>query len=48
MGYYFGILIIIKARVVGDCAMFTEVRESGLDMIGFDNRSSFGLENELR
>ena len=48
MDYCFGILTIIEARVVGDCAIFTEVRESGLDLIGFDNRSSFGLENELR
>ena len=48
MGYYLGILTIIKARVVGDCAIFTEVRESGLDLIDFDNRSSFGLEDELR
>ena len=48
MDYCFGILTIIKARVVGNCAIFTEVRESGLDLIGFDNRSGFGLENELR
>ena len=48
MGYCCGILIIIMARVVGDCAIFTEVRESRLDLIGFDNKSSFGLENELR
>ena len=33
MGYCFGILTIIKARVVGDCAIFTKVRESGLDLI---------------
>ena len=48
MGYCFGVLTIIKARVVGDCAIFTEVRESGLDLIGFDNKSSCGLGNELR
>ena len=48
MGYCFGILTIIKARVVGDCAIFTEVRESRLDLSGFDNKSSFGLGNELR
>ena len=48
MGYCFGILTIIKARMVGDCAIVTEVCESGLDLIGFDNISSFGLENELR
>ena len=34
--------------MVGNCAIFTEVRESGLDFIRFDNRSSFGLEDELR
>ena len=34
--------------MVGDFVIFTEVRESGLDLIGFDNRSSFGLANELR
>ena len=33
MDYCFGILTIIEARVVGDCAIFTEVRESGLDLI---------------
>ena len=48
MDYCFGILTIIKARVVGDCAIFTEMRESRLGLIGFDNKSSFGLENELR
>ena len=48
MGYCFGILIIIKARVVGNCAIFTKVHESGLDLIRFDNRSSFGLKDELR
>jgi len=48
MGYCFGILTIIKARVVGDCAIFAEMSESRLDLIGFDNKSSFGLENELR
>ena len=48
MGYCFGILTIIKVRVVGDCAIFTEMRESRLDLIGFDSKSSFGLENELR
>ena len=48
MDYCFGILTIIRARVVGNCVIFTEVRESGLDLIRFDNRSSFGLEDELR
>ena len=48
MDYCFGILTIIRARVVGNCAIFTEVRESGLDLIRFDNRSSFGLEDDLR
>ena len=33
MDYCFGILSIIRARVVGNCAIFTEVRESGLDLI---------------
>ena len=33
MDYCFGILTIIKARVIGNCAIFTEVRESGLDLI---------------
>jgi hypothetical protein len=41
MGYCFGILTIIGARMVGNCAIFTEVRESELDLIRFDNRSSF-------
>ena len=48
MDYCFGILNIIKARVVGNCAIFTKVCESGLDLIRFDNRSGFGLEDELR
>ena len=48
MDYCFGILTIIKARVVGNCAIFAEVSESGLDLIRFDNRSSFGLKDELR
>ena len=48
MDYCFGILTIIRARVVGNCVIFTEVRKSGLDLIRFDNRSSFGLEDELR
>jgi hypothetical protein len=38
MDYCFGILTIIGARVVEDCAIFTEVRESGLDLIRFGNR----------
>ena len=33
MDYCFGILTIIRARVVENCAIFTEVRESGLDLI---------------
>ena len=33
MDYYFGILTIIKARVIGDYAIFAEVRELGLDLI---------------
>ena len=48
MDYCFGILTLIKARVVGNCVIFTEVCESGLDLIRFDNRSSFGLKDELR
>ena len=48
MDYYFGILTITKARVVGNCVIFTEVRKSGLDLIRFDNRSSFGWKDELR
>ena len=48
MDYCFGILTIIRTRVVENCAIFTEVRESGLDLIRFGNRSSFGLEDELR
>ena len=48
MDYYFGILSIIKGRVVGNCVIFTEVRESELDLIRFDNRSSCGLKDELR
>ena len=48
MDYCFGILTIIKTRVVGNCAIFTEVHESRLDLIRFDNRSSFGLKDELR
>jgi hypothetical protein len=47
MNYCFGILTIIRERMVGNCAIFAEVRESGLDWIRFDNRSSFGLEDEL-
>jgi hypothetical protein len=31
MDYCFGILTIIRARVVENCVIFTEVRESGLD-----------------
>jgi hypothetical protein len=38
MDYCFGILTIIRARVVEDCAIFTETRESGLDLIEFGNR----------
>jgi hypothetical protein len=38
MDYCFGILTIIGARVVEDCAIFTEVRESELDLIRFGNR----------
>jgi hypothetical protein len=38
MGYCFGILTIIGARMVGNCAIFTEVRESELDLIRFSNR----------
>jgi hypothetical protein len=41
MDYCFDILTIIGARVVGNCAIFTEVRKSGLDLIRFDNRSCF-------
>ena len=48
MDYCFGVLTIIKARVVDNCAIFTEVRELGLGLIRFDNRSSFGLKDELR
>ena len=48
MDYYFGILTIIRARVVGNCVIFIEVRESGLDFIRFDNISSFSLKDELR
>ena len=33
MDYCFSILTIIRARVVGNYAIFTEVRESGLDLI---------------
>jgi hypothetical protein len=38
MGYYFGILTVIGARMVGDYAIFTEVRESKLDLIRFSNQ----------
>jgi hypothetical protein len=38
MDYCFGILTIIGARVVEDCAIFTEARELGLDLIVFGNR----------
>jgi hypothetical protein len=38
MDYCFSILTIIRARVVEDCEIFTEVRESGLDSIRFGNR----------
>ena len=48
MNYCFGVLTISRARMVGNCAIFAEVRESGLDLIKFDNRSSFGLEDELQ
>jgi hypothetical protein len=35
---FFGILTIIRARVVGNCVIFTERCESGLDLIRFGNR----------
>jgi hypothetical protein len=41
MDYYFDILTIIEARVVEDRAIFTEVRESRLDLIGFGNKSCY-------
>jgi hypothetical protein len=34
----FCILTIIETRVIEDCAIFTETRESGLGLIGFGNR----------
>jgi hypothetical protein len=37
MDYCFCILTIIGVRIVEDRAIFTETRESGLDLIGFGN-----------
>jgi hypothetical protein len=37
MGCYFGVLTIIRARVVGNCAIFAEMHESELDLIRFSN-----------
>jgi hypothetical protein len=41
MDYYFDILTIIEARVAGDRATYTEVCESGLDLIRFGNNSCY-------
>jgi hypothetical protein len=41
MDYCFDILTIIEARVVEDRMIFTEVRVSGLDLIGFGNKSCY-------
>jgi hypothetical protein len=38
MGCYFGISTVIGAGIVGNCAIFTEMRESELDLIRFSNR----------
>jgi hypothetical protein len=38
MGYCFGILTIIGVRMVGNCVIFTKVRESELDLIRFNNK----------
>jgi hypothetical protein len=38
MGCYFGISTVIGARIVGNCAMFTEMHESELDLIKIGNR----------
>jgi hypothetical protein len=38
MGYYFGILTIIGARVVEDYAIFADMCESELDLIRFSNK----------
>jgi hypothetical protein len=37
MDYYFGILTIIRAKVVEDCAIFADMCESELDLIRFSN-----------